>query len=117
MVTRNGDRSDDEDEEEEEHDDDDEEALMEDIKQHAATLPTQEGKDSSEPALLSLEDHAKLHREAKARQKAAREKEGKTVKGSKATGKSKPSKESLVKQGSKKNVPPPVGLRSSWQFF
>ena len=81
---------------------------MEDIKQHAAKLPTQDGKDSSQPVALSCEDYAKLRREAKARQKEKKEKEGKTVKGNKAAGKNKPSKDSLVKQGGKKNNPPPA---------
>jgi len=89
-------------------DEDDEEALMEDIRQHAAKLPTQEGKENGEPALLSLEAHAKLRSEAKARQKAAREKEGKTSKNSKPSGKAKPSKDGLVKQGGKKHGPTPA---------
>ena len=60
---------------------------MEDIKQHAAKLPTQAGKDSSQPVMLSVEENAKLRKEANARQKEQKEKEGKTVKGNKAIGK------------------------------
>ena len=85
---------------------DDEEALMEDIRQHAAKLPTQEGKTKDEPALLTLEAHAKLRSDAKERLKAAREKEGKTNKNSKPRKeKTKPNKDTLVKQGGKKHGP------------
>ena len=72
---------------------------MEDIKQHAAKLPTQDGKDNSQPVALSCEDYAKLRREAKARQNEKKEKEGKTVKGNKAIGKKH------LKQNGKKNGP------------
>ena len=64
-----GDMSDD-DGDDDEHDEEDEKALMDDIKQHAALLPTQVGKDSSEPLLISIEDHAKLTSDAKARLKS-----------------------------------------------
>ena len=72
---------------------------MEDIKQHAAKLPTQPGKDSSQPVMLSVEENAKLRKEAKARQKEKKEEEGKTVKGNKAIGKKH------LKQHGKKNGP------------
>ena len=95
--------SEDEGDEEEGNDEHDEEALMEDIRQHAAKLPTQEGKNNGKPALLSLEAHAKLRSEAKARQKTAREKEGKACKNSKAPGETKPGKAMQKQQGGNKN--------------
>ena len=71
----------------EEDEDADEAELMEDIKQHAAKLPTQMGKDSNQPVMLSVEENAKLRKEAKDRQKERKEKEGTTVRNSKAIGK------------------------------
>ena len=84
-------------EEEEEDEEEDEAELMADIKQLAAKLPTQQGKDSNQPVMLSVEENAKLRKEAKDIQKERKEKEGKAVRGS------KPIAKKHLKQSGKKH--------------
>jgi len=86
-------------EEGEEDEEADEAELMEDIKQLTAKMPTQKGKDGNQPLMLSVEENAKLRKEAKDIQKERKEKEGKAVRSS------KPIAKKHLKQSGKKHGP------------